>query len=78
MPFSYFLVNEESVLYGHAEIDGIGPKGIKVGGMGGYGKRIDPEADPDNVKEPTKEEIDTLCKEFEDCVPGSKGKVNHA
>ena len=77
MPFAYFLVNEDKTIYGHAEIEGIGPKGIKFGGMGGYGKRVDPEADPENPIEPTKKEIETLCKEFEDCVPGSKGKVNH-
>ena len=39
--------------------------------------RIDPEVDPDNFNWPTKEQIERLCKEFEPCVPGSKGKVNH-
>ena len=77
MPFTFFMVNEGLAIYGHAEIDGIGPKGIKIGGMGGYGKRVDPEADPDNPIEPTHQEVEKLCKDFEDCVPLSKGKVNH-
>ena len=77
MPFAYFFVNEDMSFYGHAEIEGIGPKGIKFGAMGGVGKRIDPEVDPDNVTEPTKEEVEALCKEFEVCMPGTKGNVTN-
>ena len=47
------MLNEGLSIYGSAEIEGIGPKGIKIGGMGGYGKRVDPEADPENPIEPT-------------------------
>ena len=77
MPFAFRMFNDDMPIYGNAEIEGIGPKGVKIGGRGGYGNRIDPEADPDNPIEPTKEEIESLCKEFEVLVPRSKGKVNH-
>ena len=77
MPFSFFLVNDDNCIYGIGDMEGFGPRGIKIGGMGGYGKRVDPEADPEHPIEPTKKEVETLCKEFEVCVPGSKGKVNH-
>ena len=77
MPFAFFFVNDDMSFYGHAEIDGIGPKGIKFGAMGGVGKRIDPEVDPENVKEPTNEEVKTLCEEFEVCMPNTRGKVTN-
>ena len=73
MPFSFFLVNDDNNIYGIADMEGFGPRGIKIGGMGGYGKRVDPEADPENPIEPTKKEIETLCKDFGVCVPVSKG-----
>ena len=62
MPFAFRMFNDDMPIYGNAEIEGIGPKGVKIGGRGGYGNRIDPEADPDNPIEPTKEEIESLCK----------------
>ena len=78
LPFAFLLWNEGKPLYGHAIIPGVGPPGLKIGGMGGYGTREDEEVlDVDNVAEVTKEDITNLYKEVEGCIPACKGKVIH-
>ena len=81
LPFGFIFVNENNFIFGHADLNDHGPKGVKFGDMGGdlgsLGVSFPEVTNADYVKDYSEKEIEAFKKETEVLIPASKGKTTY-